>query len=156
MGRKAREIFALPSILTISPSDGLLFCPGLLGNSQLAILLLGDVEGESILTTTMDPTPELKFLIPPGWSLASVTITDGVTEFGPYSLVGDIASVTDELPSGSYSIVGTPGLDAESNPVPVAGILSLIIIETVIAYGNSLGIAYGRPNAVSYQVGQVA
>ena len=93
-------------------------------------VLLGDDESGLIVTRTSDTTPELQFRFP-GSEPGQISITDGTTTYGPYAVTGGSANVTDELPNGVYSVIGTAE-DSEGNTVQIGGTVEIItgIYET--------------------------
>ena len=85
--------------------------------------LLGDLESTGVVTLTPDTTPELHFSFP-GAAPASISITDGTTAYGPYTVTNGVAQVSPEIPPGTYEVT-TTAEDKKGNLVPIVGTVTI-------------------------------
>lgn len=91
--------------------------------------LLGDDELGSIASLTTDKTPELNFSFPAA-PPTSVTLTGpdgagGITTYGPFSVVGNSAQVTDVLPIGIYTVASLAE-NSDGDPDRVVGSIEIL------------------------------
>ena len=103
--------------------------------------LLGDQQPGGIVTVTTDLSPELVFRFP-STPLTSVTLSDGANTFGPFPIVGNIASLPSNLPAGIYSVVDQ-AVDSNGDLGRVCGTIRVITTASTLLIGDTMSLLIG-------------